>query len=457
MTKEFLSIFLSTKSVKDINCLLTLHRWAGQFTPLVGLDREVVCALNTKDDSFLQNNNLHNGLILDLTGTERLFGKPADLSRRLVTGLRKANIQCRAALSPTIGCSWGLSRFSKKVLTMVNTAQLREAVSDLPTAALRISSQTDQALNQLGIYNVAALLKLPRRLLPERFGIELNTRLDQALGAITEVLHLAHLVNPPKVSKSFETPLCSRESINIATLSLLQRLLGEMATAGQRSSGFVIEFFGIGLANEPFAIKKEIALQSATSNRSHILGVISAVTEGIKIQGQVKTIKVAAFGVSKNSFEQADWLGQTLATDTIDELIDNLLARLGRDSVNLAYLHESYIPEKSFGYRSITSKDRTITKTSKLLGDRPPYLFNPPERANVIAILPDGPPAALTWHGQRYKIVTGLGPERISGEWWLDDSNLERDYFKIQDETGRWLWVFRDKESMNWFVHGLWT
>jgi hypothetical protein len=32
-----------------------------------------------------------------------------------------------------------------------------------------------------------------------------------------------------------------------------------------------------------------------------------------------------------------------------------------------------------------------------------------------------------------------------------------RDYFKVQDEQGRWLWIYRVLEQGCWFVHGLWA
>ncbi len=32
-----------------------------------------------------------------------------------------------------------------------------------------------------------------------------------------------------------------------------------------------------------------------------------------------------------------------------------------------------------------------------------------------------------------------------------------RDYFKVQDESGRWLWIYRLLESGRWFIHGLWA
>jgi hypothetical protein len=38
-----------------------------------------------------------------------------------------------------------------------------------------------------------------------------------------------------------------------------------------------------------------------------------------------------------------------------------------------------------------------------------------------------------------------------------DFSDETRDYFKVQDEQGRWLWIYRVLEQGCWFVHGLWA
>ena len=52
-------------------------------------------------------------------------------------------------------------------------------------------------------------------------------------------------------------------------------------------------------------------------------------------------------------------------------------------------------------------------------------------------------------------------PERIEHEWWsgpLDDPRERsgRDYFKIQDDRGAWLWVYRRRKDNRWFCHGEW-
>jgi protein ImuB len=89
--------------------------------------------------------------------------------------------------------------------------------------------------------------------------------------------------------------------------------------------------------------------------------------------------------------------------------------------------------------------------------DRPSLLLERPEPVEVIAMTPDGPPSWFRWRGLGQCVTVSAGPERLAMEWWRWSSPATRDYFKIQDEHGRWLWIYRTLESGRWFVHGLWA
>ncbi len=94
-------------------------------------------------------------------------------------------------------------------------------------------------------------------------------------------------------------------------------------------------------------------------------------------------------------------------------------------------------------------------------------LFDPPERIETIAEIPDGPPRQFRWRGASHRIVAQEGPERIAPEWWRHpaghdaDAGLSRDYYRVEDETGRRFWVFRqglyarETDRPDWYVHGL--
>jgi protein ImuB len=46
------------------------------------------------------------------------------------------------------------------------------------------------------------------------------------------------------------------------------------------------------------------------------------------------------------------------------------------------------------------------------------------------------------------------GPERIESGWW-DGGDVSRDYYLAISSQGQKLWIFRDRRSRDWHLHGL--
>ena len=146
---------------------------------------------------------------------------------------------------------------------------------------------------------------------------------------------------------------------------------------------------------------------------------------------------------------------------------------------------------------------------------RPTWLLDPIEPAEVVLLNPEGPVLSLHWRGTSRRLLDSIGPERIAARWWKragtkarrhggtqwgegkearrhggtegkaekpgargfevaqaesSDSSLcasvpdasvpsaaARDYYRVQDEHGLWLWVFRRLDTGRWFVHGVWV
>ena len=65
----------------------------------------------------------------------------------------------------------------------------------------------------------------------------------------------------------------------------------------------------------------------------------------------------------------------------------------------------------------------------------------------------DGRPISFTRNGQVYPVSYAIGPERIAGQWW-QGHNKTRDYFAVEDPSGRRWWVFRVRETTQWYWHG---
>ena len=470
MSGHYLCIYFPRSSCSCREGFLTLCRaavWALKISPLVALDNEALQAFKKKTLSSLSS--LHNGLTIDIAGTERVHGGEKILADKLHKYFSEKQMEARLAIAPTIGAAWALSRYGRQNPAIIHAApapsnNLRRALAALPTKALRISDETAISLMQLGVETVEDLLKLPAGSLNNRFGPRLLERLQQALGVRNEALYFIRPKERILAKKEFECPLISQESIKITTVKLLKEVFNELQNKKRKAASFIIEFSAFNKTGARFALKKEFTLCHASTNLSHVVSVIMPFIESIKAPGGVCAAGAAALLTSKKIDEQTALLKEPPQRKNCDcainELIDHLLARLGRDAVVKPVFESSYIPEKSFSYLPL-DRPQPKNKTRPIAADRPSCLLAAPEPIAAIALLPDHPPAWINWKGQKLQIIKGLGPERICAEWWhksLNErsANEARDYFKVQDSLGRWLWIFRNQANLTWFIHGLW-
>jgi protein ImuB len=97
-----------------------------------------------------------------------------------------------------------------------------------------------------------------------------------------------------------------------------------------------------------------------------------------------------------------------------------------------------------------------------LAAPRPLLLLPRPEPADVVALIPEGPPRRFRWRGVLHQVAEAQGPERIAPEWWRRTGEAERDYYLVEDTAGRRFWLYRaglygrgDGTAPTWFVHGV--
>jgi len=138
--------------------------------------------------------------------------------------------------------------------------------------------------------------------------------------------------------------------------------------------------------------------------------------------------------------------------------LDTLVNRWGKERVLAAHAVASHTPEAARQFQPAT-EGRAQAEILKV--ERPSVLFEKPEPAEGMALQPDHPPAWIRWRGEEYPLEAGIGPERIVTAWWNDSHRQRRastrDYFKVQTKGATWLWVFRELETSQWYVHGLWA
>lgn len=449
--------------VRDRAALQRLAVWCLRFSPLVGLDHELTTARTPQQIASIRRE--HYGITIDLSGTRRLHGSPLRIGTTLHTALKG---RARIAIAPTIGAAWALSRYgtTPHPVFIPRIEDIPAALAHLPLPALRIDRANTQLLHDLGITELRALLHLPRHTLTQRFGKHLMYRLRQALGELEERLLAVTPEAEHRCAHTFEPPLTTQRAIVTAINQLFSKLLNSL-----QHQQLVAQHFQLTVQDTTtHTFSKEFHLASASADRAHLTSIITPLIESFRFSGEIRVIALSASNVRPFTTEQESFApvdGQNSASKRAqDELINALTLRIGHDRVLRASLHQSYIPERSFSYTPLTSiEPHAQTLMEPLVPynvqERPSIILTDPEPISTIAALPDKPPAQICWRDTRLTVLSGVGPERLAPEWWNQQEKngndfATRDYFKVQDQYGRWLWVFREDATMRWFLHGIW-
>ncbi|HWB51814.1 MAG TPA: DNA polymerase Y family protein [Stellaceae bacterium] len=462
---------------EDAAALLRLAEWCGRYSPWTAPDGT-------------------DGVKIEVTGSAHLWGGEAALAADLSRRLARQGIAHRLAVADTLGAAWAVARgktaAKAAAAEIVMSGKIREAIAPLPVTALRLDPALVQGLYRVGLRRIGEVLAMPRAALARRFGEAVVRRLDQALGDEPEPLSPLGEVPSRRVRLSFAEPIAEPADLARA----IERLTGDLVTRLARE-GMGARRLALGLHRVDGRVE-HIRIGTARPSRdpAHLarlmIGKLDTVDPGLGVEDAI----LAAFAVDPLAPEQLENPALRKADPHppaeegarrhrqsregsgwelgLAPLFDRLGARLGLDALARLEARESHIPERA---------SMAVLVADSLCPDPPPpaqatppqkpprpiRLFAPPEPVEaVIWMVPDDPPSRFTWRRRTHRIARADGPERIAEEWWHHDGRLVdgagdpgavRDYYRVEDETGRRFWLFRaglpGDPPPRWFIHGV--
>lgn len=422
---------LPYEPARDAAALEALARWTSRWTPLAAADHP-------------------DGLLLDLTGCEHLFGGERRIAAAIMQRLRSWGLSARIGGASTVGAAWGIARFGPHVVTFSGAGGEQQVLGPLPIAALRLGTEAIESLHEVGVRRIEQLVVLPRRMLPARYGDELVRRMDQAFGLVHEAIYGEPEHHPIRVGMELPGGTTQWEAVALA----VQRLIGDLATALQQREAGLRRMDATFERLDSATIRMGIQVGRPTQTPTHLWRLFAPRLERLNLGYGITGITLEALGLARLVHRQTMLIDHPTerAADAVGRTIDAISNRLGPDRVRRPVQLPSHRPERAAATASIFDPPPAAIAAPEL--DRPSVLFDHPEPVRVISLSPDGPVMSITRQGTTQRITASIGPERIGGEWW-HAREPGRDYFRLQDEAGRWLWAFR--EAGAWFIHGEWA
>lgn len=413
--------------------LYNLADWCIRYTPVVAVDPP-------------------DGLVFDISGCAHLWGGEHAYLNDIVIKLRTFGYDVRSAMADTIGAAWAIARFGKS-MPILEPGKQADALLSLPPAALRLDPEILDKMQRLGLYTIQSFIGIPHSALRRRFGQQLLTRLDQALGKEATPIQPVRPIEPYQERLPSAEPIITAKGIEIALQVLLEQLCGRLTreSKGLRSAVFRC-YRSDGLVKE-----LQIGTNRASRNIEHLYKLFDLKIPTLDPGPGIELFLLEASLVEDLSPKQEtlwNFTGQE-DTEAVAELLDCIAAKMGAHTIHRYLPDEHYWPERSIKQAvSLQEKPTTVWPVDR---PRPIHLLPQPEPIEVTVQLPDYPPMHFHYKGRLHRVRKADGPERIEAEWWIEDG-LHRDYYCLEDETGARYWVFRlghyATGEPKWYLHG---
>lgn len=358
-----------------------------------------------------ENRDAFGTFVLDIAGTERLFGPPAQLAERL----RAALGACGFCVSIAVSANYHAARMKAAAIrgiAVIAAGEEGEALGKLPVSALDLPEEPRETFAMWGIRTLSELAELPE--------IELITRLGQQAQSWRELARGTHphIFQPiePEFTLSefcpFDTPLEQIDSLLfIATRMiecLVSRAAGRALALAQITARMRLEGGG----------EHQLVLHPAvpSTDRKFLLKLLQLEVAAHPPSAAVVSLQLTAEPGRTGTVQLGLFAPQTPEPSRLDVTLARLKAIVGEDRVGSPVLEDTHRPGsfrmEPFAIDTHRHANEAAERRMALRRVRPPMGIRVFERGARPAEFSDGE--------SRFGIAAAYGPWRTSGSWWCE-------------------------------------
>ena len=378
-----------------------------------------------------------NALLLEIKGSIKLFGSLPILQTAIDACWQQLGLKSQSATTPTSLAALWLARAGAGVHGD-DVGKLPGLLAKVPIACTAWDAERLQTLRALGLRQVGELLRLPRGGLARRLSPAVVRDIDIAVGK-------QPAPRRPFLPRERFRERCDFEA-EIEHVAYLEKALEPLI---ERCAQFLrhrqagVQTLQLRLRHRELpATRVRLGLASITSERRRLADVLCQKLSHLELKAPVRGMELISGylrALSASSLDVFAGLSGAGSRDTAPQLVERLRARLGEESVYGVCLIEEHRPEAAWG----RVRALPLNAVSKQQG---PAIE--PQMPRPVWLLAE--PLSIP------KPELLQGPERIESGWW-DGKGVARDYYIASQVPGARLWVFQDRHTQRWYLHGVFS
>jgi protein ImuB len=365
--------------------------------------------------------------VLDIAGTERLFGPPNDLAARLRDALTEAGLRVSVAVSVNFHTA-RLKAAANRGITVIAPGQEAAALGKLPLSALGLPPDPAEIFDLWGIRTLAELAALPESDLVARLGPQAADWRKLAHGTLPHTFQPMEAAFTLEEFCAFETPVEQIDSLLFVGARMIDCLATRAAARALSLASLEIEMKLDGGVQYRRTIRPALA----TTDRKFLLKLLQLEVAAHPPQAAVLALTLRAQAGQSSKVQLGLFAPQTPEPSRLDVTIARLKAIAGEDRVGSPVLLDTHSPGsfRMVDFSVVETSPRTAGASRVIdiaepdaSGTRPCMALRrvrPP--APVRVQLDALKPVAFRDREQSYQVAAAYGPWRSSGCWWSTEA-----------------------------------
>jgi protein ImuB len=348
-------------------------------------------------------------LVLDITGSSRLFGPPQKLAERLRSSLHSAGFRVSIAVSANFDAARMLAA-SNRGITVIAPSEESSALAKLPIASLNLAPDHYETFVLWGIRTLGELAALPEVDLITRLGQQARLWRELARGDAEHTFQPIEAGFHLKEFLEFETHVEQIDSLLFIGAQMIDSLV---ARAAGRALSLALLTVRMDL-EEDRVYQRVIRPALPSTDRKFLLKLLQLEIAAHPPQSSVVTLALSAEAGHSNTVQLGLFAPQTPEPSRLDVTLARLKALVGDDRVGSPALEDTHEPGRfrmeGFAVTVKSAPAAHERPRMSLRRMRPPT----PVRVTLDAMRP----AMFRGGGSRYEITAAYGPWKTSGCWW---------------------------------------
>jgi len=358
-----------------------------------------------------------SGFVLDISGTERLFGSPVILAKRIQASIHSVGFRASVAVSHNFDTARIKAAFSRGI-TVVPQKQEAAFLAATPITGLPLDEEDYETFALWGIGCLGELAELPEEDLITRLGQKAKPWFNLARGVADHIFLPIEARFKLMEHIEFETHIEQLDSLIFIASNMISSLITR-ATSRALSLATLTVYMDL---EKEHTYQRVILPATPTSDHKFLLKLLQLEIAAHPPQAAICSLTLTAEAGQQSKVQLGLFAPQTPEPSRLDVTLARLKALVGDDRVGSPKLIDTHRSDSFvMEHFSVTSQPASRKDTNvrvSLRRMRPPRAIRMHLKFAKPAVFHDG--------ADRYGVQVAYGPWLTSGCWWsVDQWDLE--------------------------------